>query len=125
MGGHWKVTVVNWDGSPSSHLFLSMDLCIEEDVLTLKDELGGPSQHLDLQARGQSPLQRDSLSYWLEGLLQAFQHLNYHIVRRDIDSFTIRLPGQGCGQGNTVRGKTEGETPIAEPRKDFRNGSQV
>jgi len=75
LGGHWKVTVVNWDGSPSSHLFLSMDLCIEEDVLTLKDELGGPSQHLDLQARGQSPLQRDSLSYWLEGLLQAFQHL--------------------------------------------------
>lgn len=52
-----------------------MDLGIEEVVLTLEDGLRSAPQHLNLQAAGQGPAQRDSLSCWLEGLLQALQHL--------------------------------------------------
>lgn len=73
LGGYWEVTGVTV--SPGSHLCLSMDLGVEEAVLTLKDGLRGASQHLNLQATGQGPAQRDSLSCWLEGLLQALQHL--------------------------------------------------
>lgn len=73
LGGYWEVT--GCDCSPSSHLCLSMDLDIEETVLTLKDGLRGAPQHLNLQTMGQGPAQRDSLSCWLEGPLQALQHL--------------------------------------------------
>lgn len=48
--------------SPSSHLCLSVDLGIEKAVLTLKDGLRGAPQHLNLQATGQGPGQRDFLS---------------------------------------------------------------
>lgn len=73
LGGDWEVA--RGDCSPSSHLCLSMDLGIEKAVLTLKDGLRGAPQHLNLQATRQGPAQRDSLSCWLEGLLQALQQL--------------------------------------------------
>lgn len=73
LGGYWEVT--GGDCSPSSHLCLSVDPGVEEAVLPLKDELRGAPQHLNLQAMGQGPAQRDSFSRWLEGLLQALQHL--------------------------------------------------
>lgn len=73
LGGYWEVT--GGDCSPSSHLCLSMDLGIEEAVLILKDGLRRATQHLNLQATGQGPAQRHSLSCWLEGLLQALQRL--------------------------------------------------
>jgi len=73
LGSYWEVS--GGDCSPSSHLCLSMDQGIKEAVLTLKDGLRGASQYVNLQTTGQGPAQRDSLSCWLGGLLQALKHL--------------------------------------------------